>query len=130
MPISAPRTPRLKETSPLFVSPAPRRLDAEQIVDSLFAATGKPFRTEEVSLDIDGRRDMNSSISLGQPRRCWMLTCTCNERDRPSLALPRIQAVADVLGAFGWRGARQDPVSGARHRAERACSPPSCPTAP
>lgn len=103
--------PALRETSPLFVSPAPRRLGAEQIVDSLFATTGKPFRVEEVSLDIDGRRDLKSSISLGQPRRCWMLTSTSNERDRPSLALPRIQAVTDVLAAFGWRGARQDPTS-------------------
>ena len=101
----------LKETSPLFTSPAPRRLNAEQIVDSLFCATGKPFKTEEVSLDIDGQRDLNNSLSLGQPRRSWMLTSTSNERDRPSLALPRIQAVADVLSAFGWRGARQDPVS-------------------
>jgi hypothetical protein len=40
-----------------------------------------------------------------------MLTSTSNERDRPSLALPRIQAVTDVLAAFGWRGARQDPVT-------------------
>jgi hypothetical protein len=86
-------------------------LAAEQIVDSLFAATGKPFRLEEVSLDIDGRRDQNSSITLGQPRRSWMLMSTSNERDRPSLALPRIQMVADVLTAFGWRGARQDPLS-------------------
>ena len=101
----------LKETSPLYTSPAPRRLNAEQIVDSLFAATGKPFKTEEVSLDIDGQRDLNNSLSLGQPRRSWMLTSTSNERDRPSLALPRIQAVGDVLSAFGWRGSRQDPIS-------------------
>ena len=101
----------LKTPSPLFTSPSPRRLTAEQIVDSLFAATGKPFRTEEVSLDIDGRRDLGNSISLGQPRRAWMLASTSNERDRPSLSLPRIQAVCDVLAAFGWRGARQDPSS-------------------
>jgi hypothetical protein len=101
----------LRAPSPLFTSPAPRRLTAEQIVDSLFAATGKPFRTEEVSLDIDGRRDLGNSISLGQPRRAWMLASTSNERDRPSLSLPRIQAVCDVLAAFGWRGARQDPSS-------------------
>jgi hypothetical protein len=112
----------LKEPSPLFVSPAPRRLAAEQIVDSLFAATGKPFRTEEVSLDIDGRREMNSSISLGKPRRCWMLTSTSNERDRPSLALPRIQAVTDVLAAFGWRGSRQDPTT-VRDSAPNALQP-------
>ncbi len=103
--------PRLKQTSPLFTSPAPRRVDAESIVDSLFAATGKPFRTEEVSLDIDGRRDLKNSISLGKPTRAWMLTSTSNERDRPSLALPRIQAVCDVMEAFGWRGARQDAIS-------------------
>ena len=101
----------LRETNPLFSNPAPRRLGAEQIVDSLFVATGKPFRTEEASLDIDSVRDLGNSISLGQPRRAWMLTSTSNERDRPSLSLPRVQAVADVLTAFGWRGARQDPAS-------------------
>ncbi|MEQ1750585.1 MAG: DUF1553 domain-containing protein, partial [Prosthecobacter sp.] len=101
----------LKETSPLYTSPAPRRLYAEQIVDSLFAATGKPFKTEEVCLDIDNQRDLKNAIHLGKPHRSWMLTSTSNERDRPSLNLPRIQAVTDVLGAFGWRGARQDPTS-------------------
>ncbi len=103
--------PTLKQTSPLFTSPAPRRLYAEQIVDSLFVATGKPFKTEEVCLDIDNTRDLKNSITLGKPNRSWMLTSTSNERDRPSLSLPRIQAVADVLSAFGWRGARQDPIS-------------------
>jgi hypothetical protein len=101
----------LKETSPLYTSPAPRRLYAEQIVDSLFAATGKPFRTEEVCLDIDNTRDLKNAIHLGKPYRSWMLTSTSNERDRPSLNLPRIQAVTDVLAAFGWRGSRQDPTS-------------------
>jgi hypothetical protein len=103
--------PTLKQTSPLYTSPAPRRLMAEQIVDSLFAATGKPFKTEEVCLDIDNTREIQNAIHLGKPHRSWMLTSTSNERDRPSLALPRIQAVSDVLAAFGWRGARQDPVS-------------------
>ena len=101
----------LTAPSPLFAAPAPRRLGAEQILDSLFSATGKPLNTEEVSLDIDGRRDFKNSISLGHPTRAWMLASTSNERDRPSLSLPRIQAVCDVLEAFGWRGARQDPVS-------------------
>jgi hypothetical protein len=50
---------------------------AEQVVDSLFAAAGKPFRLEEVSLlDIDGQRDLGNSITLGKPRRSWMLTST------------------------------------------------------
>ncbi|MGE9267459.1 MAG: DUF1553 domain-containing protein, partial [Verrucomicrobiales bacterium] len=108
---------KLDETSPLFTSPAPRRLLAEQIVDSLFHATGKPFHTEEVSLDIDGRRSRTNSITLGHPERAWMLTSTSNERDRASLNLPRIQAVCNVLEAFGWRGARQDSNS------ERETSP-------
>ena len=101
----------LKQTSPLFTSPAPRRLQAEQIVDSLFAATDKPFHTEEVCLDIDNQRDLKNAIHMGKPHHSWMLTSTSNERDRPSLALPRIQAVTDVLSAFGWRGSRQDPIS-------------------
>ncbi|QEL16574.1 DUF1553 domain-containing protein [Limnoglobus roseus] len=101
----------LAATPVLFTAPARRRLTAEQVVDSLFAATGKPMNLEEVSLDIDGARELGSSISLGVPRRSWMLTSTSNERDRPSLALPRIQAVSDVLTAFGWRGTRQDPLT-------------------
>ena len=103
--------PDQHETDPLYVAPARRRLTAEQIVDSCFSATGKPFRLEEVSLDIDGMRNAKDSISLGQPRRAWMLTSTSNERDRPSLTLPRIQAVTDVLEIFGWRGARPDALS-------------------
>ncbi len=98
----------LREPDALFAVPARRRLAAEQVVDSLFLTTGKPLRLEEVSLDIDGQRDLGNSISLGKPRRSWMLTSTSNERDRPSLALPRIQAVADVLQAFGWRPTRQE----------------------
>ena len=100
-----------KLPNPLYVAPAPRRLSAEQVVDSMFATTGKPFRTEEASLDIDSIREQANSVTLGQPRRAWMLTSTSNERDRPALALPRIQAVCDVLAAFGWRASRPDPVT-------------------
>jgi len=103
--------PTLQKTSPLYISPAPRRLQAEQIIDSLFSATGKPFNVEEVSLDLDSGRTLNQSITLGKPRRAWMLASTSNERDRPSLSLPRIQAVASIMETFGWRGARQDPIS-------------------
>lgn len=101
--------PGLSAVDPLYRAPSRRRLAAEQVVDGLFAASGRPMRLEEVSLDIDGVRDQGNSISLGNPCRAWMLTSTSNERDRPSLSLPRIQAVCDVLEAFGWRGARQDP---------------------
>ncbi|WP_197455389.1 DUF1553 domain-containing protein [Stieleria neptunia] len=103
--------PLLRETSPLYISPAPRRLTAEQIVDSVFHATGTPFDLEEVSLDIDSVREIKNALTLGKPRRSWMLASTSNERDRPSLGLPRVTAVASVLKAFGWRGARQDPRS-------------------
>lgn len=95
----------------LYAAPARRRLSAEQVLDSLFAAAGKRLRTEEVSLDIDGGRDVQNSISLGRPRRAWQFASTSNERDRPSLSLPRVQAVIDVLEAFGWRSTRQDPVT-------------------
>lgn len=101
----------LIETSPLYISPAPRRLTAEQIVDSVFHATGTPFDLEEVSLDIDSVREIKNALTLGKPRRSWMLASTSNERDRPSLGLPRVTAVASVLRAFDWRGARQDPRS-------------------
>jgi mono/diheme cytochrome c family protein len=103
--------PALKQPSPLFTAPAARRLTAEQIVDSAFVAAGKSFRTEEASLDIDSIRDTGNSVTLGHPSRAWMLTSTSNERDRPSLALPRIQAVCDVLHAFGWRSSRPDPLT-------------------
>lgn len=101
----------LTETSESFAARAQRRLSAEQIVDSLFHATGKPLETEEVNLDLDGRRAVTNSINLGKPRRAWQLASTSNERDRPSLALPRVQAVIDVLEAFGWRPSRQDAVT-------------------
>lgn len=100
--------PELLKTEPLYVGPAPRRMTAEQIVDSLFSATGKPFKVEEMTFDVDG---ISNQRSLGIPRRSWMLASTSNERDRPSLTLPRIQSVITVLESFGWRSARQSPVT-------------------
>ena len=38
-----------------------------------------------------------------------MLANLANERDRPSLNLPKAQALTDILLAFGWSGARQNP---------------------
>ena len=102
--------PLLSETSPLFTSPAHRRLTAEQIVDSLFHGTGKPFRTEAMNIDVDGKRPLKNTLNLGQPRRAWMLASLSNERDRLSLTLPRIQAISDVLSAFGWDPARQTSI--------------------
>jgi hypothetical protein len=53
---------------------------------------------------------MNRRVTLGKPKRAWMFAGLNNERDRPSLSLPRAQAVVDVLEAFGWTGTRQQPI--------------------
>jgi hypothetical protein len=100
--------PELKQPEALYVAPSTRAMNAEQVVDSLFAAAGKPFKVEELSFDIDG---ISGQRSMGTAKRAWMLTSTSNERDRPSLTLPRVQAVLTVLESFGWRGARQSPVT-------------------
>ena len=94
-----------------FAAPERRRLSAEQVVDSLFAASGQPMQVEEITLDADARRGADTFISLGTPQRAWMFASLSNERDRPSLNLPRAQAVVDVLEAFGWTGSRQNPRS-------------------
>jgi len=114
--------PALAGPDPLFTAAEPRRLWAEQVVDTLIAATGKPVALERVCLDLNGRREIANAIDLGAASRGWMLASLSNERDRPSLALPRLQAVADVLAAFGWRGARQDPTS-VRDAAPNALQP-------
>jgi len=103
--------PALTLADPLYAAAEPRRLWAEQVVDSLIAATGKPLQLERICLDLNGRREVANAVDLGTATRAWMLTSLSNERDRPSLSLPRLQAVADVLTAFGWRGSRQDPAS-------------------
>ncbi|MEY4938599.1 MAG: hypothetical protein RIQ93_334 [Verrucomicrobiota bacterium] len=106
--------PALTAASPLFTAPAPRRIAAEQLVDSLFAATGKPFNLEPVNIDLDSSRPIASNLDLGIARRSWMLASTSNERDRPSLTLPRNQAVSEVLEVFGRRSERPDPIGGNR----------------
>ena len=91
--------------------PARRRMSAEQVLDSLFAAVGKPFRAEELNLDPDGRRPPTEFLNLGVPRRAWQFASTSNERDRPALSLPVTQSLVDVLETFGWRPSRQDAVT-------------------
>jgi len=95
----------------LFAGPVPRRMSAEQVVDSLFDAVGKPFNVEEMSIDVDSQRSYESSLSMGVPRRAWQFTSLSNERDRPALSLPAAQAVINVLETFGWRSSRPDPQS-------------------
>jgi hypothetical protein len=96
---------------PLVAAPARRRMSAEQLLDSLFAAVGKSFGAEELNLDPDGRRPPTEFLNLGVPRRAWQFASTSNERDRPALSLPVTQTLVDVLQTFGWRPARQDPIT-------------------
>lgn len=94
-----------------FNAPDPRRLAAEQIVDSLFAASGRRMAPGELTFVHDGAEPINRRQTLGNPQRAWMFAGLNNERDRPSLSLPRAQPIVDVLKAFGWIGARQQPIA-------------------
>ncbi len=93
------------------LGPARRRMTAEQLVDSLFGISGKTFDCEELCLDPEGRRPAKEFISLGHPRRAWEMTAASNERDRPALGLPAATQITDLMQAFGWRDARQDPIT-------------------
>ncbi|TWT40706.1 Planctomycete cytochrome C [Thalassoglobus neptunius] len=93
-----------------FNAPDPRRLTAEQIVDSLFVSTGSVMDVGELTFTHDGSEPATRRTSLGFPRRAWMFAGLNNERDRPSLSFPRAQPVVDVLEAFGWTGTRQQPI--------------------
>ena len=101
-----------REARKFFATPTRRRMTAEQLVDSVFLAAGKSFGAEVMSLDPEGRRPVDSFLNLGAPTRAWQFASLSNERDRPALAMPVAQSVIDVLVSFGWREARQDPVSG------------------
>lgn len=93
-----------------FNAPARRRLSAEQVVDSLHAAAGAAIDSEPMTFIHDGAKPLQTRQDLGLPRRAWMFASLNNERDRPSLALPRAQAAVNVLEAFGWNGSRQKPI--------------------
>jgi hypothetical protein len=91
----------------LFSGPSRRRMSAEQIVDSLFSAVGKKFESEEMNMDVDGRRPVKEFNNLGKPYHSWEFASLSNERDRPALAMPRAQMISDTLSTFGWRESRQ-----------------------
>ena len=94
-----------------LLGPARRRISAEQLVDSLFAVSGKSFECEELCLDPEGRRPASEFISLGHPRHAWEMISPSNERDRPALGLPAATQITDLMQAFGWRSSRQDPLT-------------------
>ena len=95
----------------LFGAVTLRRMTAEQMVDSLYAAVGKGFDAELLTLDPEGRRPDDSFLNLGQPQRAWQLCSLSNERDRPALALPVAQSLVDLLTVFGWRDSRPHGLS-------------------
>jgi len=99
----------------LFAGRPPRRMSAEQIVDSLAVASGKPFDVEPMNIDVDTSRPVTLSLNLGPVTRAWQFVALGNERDRPSLSLPFAQHPVAVMEAFGWRGERQSPIT---HRDE------------
>jgi Protein of unknown function (DUF1553)./Protein of unknown function (DUF1549)./Planctomycete cytochrome C. len=92
-----------------FNAPIRRRMSAEQVIDSLHVAVGKKMDVEELTFSPEGGRAPGVRITLGVPDRAWKFVNLANERDRPSLSLPRARAIADIMEAFGWNGARQNP---------------------
>lgn len=91
--------------------PYRRRMTAEQIVDNAWEVSGQTMDVDVLSLDREGRLPPGAFMNFGEPRYAWEFTSPANERDRPSLALPKVQAVVDVLRAFGWRDSRQEPTT-------------------
>ncbi len=104
-------SPERQQREALFAAATRRRMTAEQLADSLFYAVGKPFDAEELCVNPDGRQAQSTFLNLGTPHRAWEFACTSNERERPSMTLPRAQAVVDLLMAYGWQQNRQEPTS-------------------
>ena len=101
----------VKSSERLFDAPARLRMNAEQLVDSLFAVAGKSFDSEPLTQDPEDRQAAKDQGNLGVPRRAWEFAGLGNERDRPALAKPHAQVVTDLLAAFGWRESRAEPRS-------------------
>lgn len=95
----------------LFAGPLRRRMSAEQVLDSLFAAAGKKFNAGALNMDLDGTRPYSQFLNLGEPERAWEFASLSNERDRPSLSFPFAQDFISMLKAFGWRASRQNPIT-------------------
>ncbi len=94
-----------------FRGPIRRKMTGEQLADSLYAATGKSFGSEKLTMDADGKRSDNIFVHLGTPERAWQLITVSNERDRPSMSLPVAQSMIDLMSAYGWRQQRQEPLT-------------------
>ncbi|MFH5804037.1 DUF1549 domain-containing protein [Alienimonas sp. DA493] len=97
------------EARALFAGPTRERMTAEQLVDSLFAASGKRLKAGLVTIDADGARNEKQGMNFGRPRRAWEFVSLSTDRDRESLTVPRAEPFVELLSAFGWRGSRPDP---------------------
>ncbi len=95
----------------LWTGPVQRRMTGEQLLDSLFLASGKDFDSEELTMDRDGKHPSSKFAHLGIPRRAWEFLAVSNERDRVSLNLPMAQSLIDLMVAYNWRHQRQDPLT-------------------
>jgi len=102
---------RDSDEAALFTGPTRRRLNGEQLADSLMVATGKDYAAESLTMDGDGSQAFATFVHLRRPTRAWQFVAVSNERDRPSLNLPVAQSVVDLLASFGWRQQRQDPLT-------------------
>ncbi len=100
-----------------YLAPWQRRMSAEQVVDSLHSVTGVEMSTEVISFDPEASQKLANFLNLGVARRAWQLVSLSNERDRPSLALPKAASIVECLEAFGWRASRQSPQT---HRPQEA----------
>tara|TARA_Y100001934_G_scaffold279548_1_gene383669 strand:- start:136 stop:2577 length:2442 start_codon:yes stop_codon:yes gene_type:complete len=105
----------LAESDRFFEGPYRRRMSAEQVIDNAWQVSGKKMKLGLLTMDMEGRHRPGFFMNFGRPERGWQFTTLANERDRPSLAMPKMQAVVDVLLAFGWRNSRPEPTS---HRIE------------
>jgi len=100
------------KTAHLFLGPLQRRMTAEELVDSLYVASLKQmeWQTEEININLTGRQK-NDFTNFGRPQRAWQFGSVATNRDRPSLVMPLAQMHIDVLGAWGWRSDRSEPLT-------------------
>ncbi len=94
-----------------FAAPWRHRLSAEQVVDSLHHVAGVAMDTEAITFDPEASQKIENFLNLGEASRAWQLTSLSNERDRPSLSLPKAATIVECLEAFGWRQSRQSPLT-------------------
>ncbi len=94
-----------------LTAPWRHRLSAEQVVDSLHSVAGVAMETEAITFDPEASQKIQNFLNLGEASRAWQLTSLSNERDRPSLSLPKAATIVECLEAFGWRQSRQSPLT-------------------